>query len=142
MKKIKSLFVVVILFMTYTSFSQDQQIKPPKFHLRCTSSYNKNEPLVVIDNSISSPKILSFLPHEIIEDMYFLPMPLYLINGREYSEEELFGADPTSIYAPLSEQEIEYILAIKQEEAMTIYGEKGKNGVVIVSTKNGKPVKK
>ena len=60
----------------------------------------------------------------------------------EYTEQELFGPNPTSPYTPLSEQEIDSITVLQQEKAITIYGQKGKKGVVIISTKNGKPAAK
>jgi hypothetical protein len=141
MKKIKSIFVVVILFITYISFSQNQQIRPYQ-SCRLVTQNSNFDAILLVDGKIYSSKMWSILPPEVIEDISFLRNPLYLINGREYSEEELFGANPTSIYAPLSEQEIEYILAIKQEDAVPVYGEKGRKGVVIVSAKNGKPAKK
>ena len=63
-----------------------------------------------------------------------------VINGVEYSEEHLFGPNPTSPYAPLNKQKITSTKILLSEEAVSIYGEKGKKGVVIISTKNNKPV--
>lgn len=113
---------------------------------------NKNAPLVVIDgkaitsraNSIndSDKKALSDLDDDEIENVVELKEPLYVINGVYYSEEELFGSNPTSPYAPLSKQEIETIVVLQEKDAVPVYGEKGRKGVVIVSTKNGKPLKK
>ena len=59
-----------------------------------------------------------------------------------YSEEELFGPNPTSPYSPLNKQLIETISILQDEKAVSIYGEKGKNGVVIITTKDGKPAPK
>ena len=68
-----------------------------------------------------------------------LPDPLYIINGVSYSEKELFGSKPSSPYAPLSKLKIETISILQDEKATAIYGEKGKKGVVIITTKTGKP---
>ena len=72
----------------------------------------------------------------------YLSEPLYIINGIEYSEEALFGPNPTSPYSPLNQQEIVSTTILQGLEATSIYGEKGKNGVVIISTKNGKAAQK
>jgi hypothetical protein len=115
-------------------------------------SLNKNTPLVVIDGkAITSransrkddgKKALSDFDDDEIETIVELKEPLYVINGVYYSEEELFGANPTSPYAPLDKQEIETIVVLQEKDAVPVYGEKGRKGVVIVSTKNGKPFKK
>jgi TonB-dependent SusC/RagA subfamily outer membrane receptor len=105
----------------------------------------KNLPLVVIDgktitnNKKSGEEIVSELDKEEFESVY-LKEPLYIINGAYYSEESLFGKNPTSPYAPLDKQEIKTIKILQDENATAIYGEKGKKGVVIITTKTGKPV--
>ena len=53
----------------------------------------------------------------------------------EYSEESLFGKNPTSPYAPLSKQKIEKIEVLQPTDAIKIYGKKGEKGVVIISIK-------
>lgn len=74
------------------------------------------------------------------DTIIYLKEPLYIINGVEYSEESLFGARPTSPYAPLNLQEEGMTTAIfTGREALRKYGDKGKNGVVVITTKNGKP---
>lgn len=67
---------------------------------------------------------------------------LYIINGVEYSEASLFGIKPTSPYAPLSQQIIKKIEVLRSEKATAKFGEKGKNGVIIITTKNGIPLKR
>jgi hypothetical protein len=105
----------------------------------------KNAPLVVIDgNAIANSKkdgtqTLSELDNTEIESIVELKEPLYIINGVYYSEEDLFGKKPTSPYAPLDKQEIKTIKILQDEEAIATYGEKGKKGVVIITTKTGKP---
>ncbi|WP_395059531.1 hypothetical protein [Flavobacterium sp.] len=105
----------------------------------------KNLPLLVVDgktitnNKKSGEEIVSELDKEEFESVY-LKEPLYIINGNYYSEESLFGANPTSPYAPLDKQEIKTIKILQDENATAVYGEKGKKGVVIITTKTGKPV--
>ena len=111
-----------------------------------------NAPLVVINDAlVSSKKYKSVMDaknsltdtyENELESLVVLDEPLYIINGVEYSEESLFGQHPTSPYAPLSKQKIESFTVLQNEKAIEKYGEKGKKGVVIISTKNGKPLPK
>ncbi len=108
----------------------------------------KNAPLMVIDgkaitsrkNAKSGEEMVSEMETDGVESIVVLKEPLYIINGIEYSEEDLFGAKPTSPYAPLDKQEIETIFILQDEKATAIYGKKGEKGVVIITTKNKKPV--
>lgn len=99
----------------------------------------KAPPLVVVDGKKSEQKTLSKMNGDDIESIVILKEPLYIINGVHYSEEDLFGAKPTSPYAPLDQQDITTITILQDEEAIEKYGEKGKKGVVIITTKTGKP---
>jgi hypothetical protein len=98
----------------------------------------KLSPLVVINGEVAKNGKKAMNDVE-IESLVELKEPLYIINGIHYSELEMFGPNPTSPYAPLEKQEITSLKILLEEEAVKIYGEKGKKGVVIVSTKNGKP---
>jgi TonB-dependent SusC/RagA subfamily outer membrane receptor len=105
----------------------------------------QNPPLIVVDGKAvitsrkkSSEKALSEINKDNVE-MVYLKEPLYIINGVHYTEESLFGKNPTSPYAPLNKQEIKTIKILQDENATAIYGEKGKKGVVIITTKTGKP---
>lgn len=97
-----------------------------------------NDDLVLIDGKLSkkSPKNIANSDYETVTE---LKNPLYYINGVAYTEEELYGEKPTSPYAPLSKQKIDTIVVLLPERAIPIYGEKGKNGVVIITTTDGKP---
>jgi hypothetical protein len=101
----------------------------------------KLDPLVIVNGEVSK-KQLSNLDEDEIDSVLELPEPLYIINSVYYTEKELFGPNPTSPYAPLNKQKIETISVLQPEKAVTIYGEKGKKGVVIVTTKDGKPLPK
>ena len=93
-----------------------------------------NDDLVVIDGKLTkkSPKNISNADYESVIE---LKNPLYYINGVAYTEEELYGENPTSPYAPLSKQNIDTIVVLQPERAIPIYGEKGKNGVIIITIK-------
>ncbi len=98
----------------------------------------KVEPLVIVDDKITNKKVSDLVDEE-VDILVELKEPLYIINGIEYTELEMFGPNPTSPYSPLNKQEIESFTVLQPEKATSIYGEKGKKGVVIVTTKNGKP---
>ncbi|MFN4027034.1 MAG: hypothetical protein ACK4IZ_06270 [Flavobacterium sp.] len=106
------------------------------------SNAKKEKPLLVYNNKAEDKQTVKEVEMDEIESIVELPDPLYIINGVEYTEQELFGPNPTSPYTPLSEQEIDSITVLQQEKAITIYGQKGKKGVVNNSTKNGKPAVK
>lgn len=114
-----------------------------------TQTAKKQDPLFVIDGKAitksrkeSEALLKSKATTDDIESFDVLTEPLYIINGVEYSEEELFGTNPTSPYFPLNKQEIISTTVFQGESATNLYGEKGKKGVVVIVTKNGKPVKK
>jgi len=106
------------------------------------SDAHKEKPLIVIDDKIAKKQNLKNINADNLESIVELKEPLYIINGVEYSEQEVFGPNPTSPYTPLDQQEIETISILQDGKAVEAYGEKGKNGVVIITTKNGKPLVK
>ncbi|MFY8187888.1 MAG: hypothetical protein ACOVLC_08005 [Flavobacterium sp.] len=93
----------------------------------------------MIDNKAESLQKLNEIDPTEIEEIRVLNEPLYIINGVEYSEQEVFGPKPTSPYSPLDKQKIETVSILQDEEAVSKYGDKGKKGVVIITTKDGKP---
>jgi hypothetical protein len=93
-----------------------------------------NDDLVLVDGELTKESLSNLNPDE-IESIVELKEPIYFINGVEYSEESLFGENPTSPYAPLSKQKIEKIEVIQPADAVKIYGKKGEKGVVIISIK-------
>lgn len=113
----------------------------------------KSTPLVVVngnamahsDDAKKDKMLRSEMPNfapENVDSLVILDEPLYIIDGIYYSENDLFGKNPTSPYAPLDKQEIKTITILQDLEATSKYGEKGKKGVVIITTKNGKPAPK
>ncbi len=102
------------------------------------SVQQKDKPLVVVNGKAVTGKEYN-LNGEDVESVVVLDDPLYIINGTYYTEQELFGPNPTSPYSPLDKQEIETISVLQGENATKIYGDKGKKGVVLIRTKNGKP---
>jgi negative regulator of sigma E activity len=101
----------------------------------------KLDPVLVIDGKISK-KTLSNLDEDEAESIIELKEPLYIINSVYYTEQELFGPNPTSPYAPLNKQKVETISILQPEKAVSIYGKKGEKGIVIVTTKDGIPLPK
>lgn len=57
--------------------------------------------------------------------------PLYELNGKIISKEEMDGIEPNTIQS---------ISVLKGESATSVYGTKGKNGVIIISTRESKKV--
>ncbi|MWB96429.1 hypothetical protein GON26_18860 [Flavobacterium sp. GA093] len=113
----------------------------------------KSKPLVVLngnaiahsDDTKRDKMMQDELPNlkpENVESLVILEDPLYIIDGVYYSENDLFGNNPTSPYAPLDKQDIKTMTILQDLEATSKYGEKGKKGVVIITTKNGKPALK
>ena len=103
------------------------------------SAKKKEEPLYVVDDKKADLSVVKDVDDEDFESIVHLPDPLYIINGVYYTEQQVFGPNPTSPYTPLNQQEIETISILQDEKAVSIYGEKGKKGVVIITTKGGKP---
>lgn len=99
----------------------------------------KPAPLVILDGKATKSE--NVLNRDDIEAVTYLNDPLYIINGVEYTENELFGPNPTSPYFPLNKQNIISTTVLQGESATNLYGEKGKKGVVIISTKDKKPLK-
>lgn len=113
----------------------------------------KSAPLVILNgnamahsNEAKKDKMMrDELPNlnpENVDSLVVLDEPLYIIDGIYYSENDLFGNNPTSPYAPLDKQDIKTITILQDLEATEKYGEKGKKGVVIITTKTGKPAPK
>lgn len=104
---------------------------------------NKQPPLVLIDGKVSKSKKYAngLMPESEFESVTYLENPLYIINGEQFTETEVFGPNPTSPYSPLAKQNILSTTILQGEAATNAYGEKGKNGVVIITTKDKKPKK-
>lgn len=116
-------------------------------------SQNKSEkqkPLLIVDGKPLVAKTQREYDQKLAEAMesvpaerdtvFYLKKPLYIIDGKEYSEQSLFGPNPTSPYAPLNLQEEGMKTTVYTgKDAVKRFGDKGKNGVVVVTTKNGKP---
>ena len=106
-----------------------------------TEQTKKSAPLVVIDGKASNEKELRNISSSQLDSIIVLKEPLYIINGVQYTEQELFGPNPTSPYAPLTKQNIIKTVILQEADAEKEYGDKGKKGVVIITTKDGKPKK-
>lgn len=122
--------------------SETIEMKVKKEETKKGTETRKASPLVVIDGKASNKKVEDIKEADDLENIVELKDPLYIINGKEYSEKELFGPNPTSPYYPLNKQEIESISIYQNDEAIEQFGDKGEKGVVVIKTKNGKPAKR
>ncbi|AWK07280.1 hypothetical protein HYN56_24830 [Flavobacterium crocinum] len=136
----------------YSSNPQRESYKVA-FAEKSASRAKKSTPLVVLngnamahsDDAKKDKMMRNELPNlnpENVDSLVVLDEPLYIIDGIYYSENDLFGNNPTSPYAPLDKQDIKTITILQDLEATEKYGEKGKKGVVIITTKTGKPTPK
>jgi len=125
--------------VNYELKETDKKIEIPTSHLLVIDGK-------VIKNKYSNDNIEAsseqIKEDEDVETVIVLKEPLYIINGMEYTEESLFGKNPTSPYAPLNKQKIKSVEVLQAPEAQARFGEKGKKGVVMITTKNGKFTKK
>lgn len=103
---------------------------------KASQKTKKEDPIIVVNGEVQKNIDLE---NEEFETIIHLTNPLYIINGVYYTEQEVFGPNPTSPYSPIKKQKIESITVLEPEKAQKIYGEKGKEGIVIIYTKNGKP---
>lgn len=138
--------------MGYSGYSQRESAKVA-YSAAPVQKAKKNAPLVILngnamahsDDAKKDKMMRNELPNlnpENVDSLVVLDEPLYIIDGIYYSENDLFGKNPTSPYAPLDKQDIKTITILQDLEATEKYGEKGKKGVVIITTKNGKPAPK
>jgi TonB-dependent SusC/RagA subfamily outer membrane receptor len=87
MKTLKFTLTIVILFLVNITFSQDKNVKIVS---------KKNNPLIVVNDSILKYEVIEFL----------------------------------------NPNDIESVTVWKDEKAKSMYGENGKNGVIVITTKN------
>lgn len=72
--------------------------------------------------------------------------PLYIVDGVPYPSQSLgnttastiFGGVPQSVLNGINPEDIESIEVLKDADATAIYGSRGANGVVLITTKKGK----
>jgi len=82
-----------------------------------------------IVNSSTKPILKDTMPERIITGINpKAGVPLYIVNGHETDKAAALDIKP---------EEIELVRVIKEDVALQVYGEKGKNGVVIINTKPG-----
>lgn len=127
-------------------YSSAKGVKSEQYEIHYSDALEKKaeqskiaSPLVIIDGKVSSKKEFQKISSSQLDSIIVLKEPLYIINGIQYSEQELFGPNPTSPYAPLTKQDIIKTVILQEADAEKEYGDKGKKGVVIITTKDGKP---
>ena len=133
--------------------SQERESAKVAFADKSAQRAKKSAPLVILngnamahsDEAKKDKMMQNELPNlnpENVDSLVVLDEPLYIIDGIYYSENDLFGNNPTSPYAPLDKQDIKTITILQDLEATSKYGERGKKGVVIITTNTGKPALK
>ncbi len=94
-----------------------------------TNNITKNASQKEVIVSSSNPVLKDTVPSRVITGINpKAGEPLYIVNGIETDKVNTLYFKP---------EEIETIRVIKEDMALGIYGEKGKNGVVIINTKPG-----
>jgi N-acetylmuramoyl-L-alanine amidase len=92
-----------------------------------TNNLTKNLLQKEVIVSSSNPFLKDTVPTKIITGVNpKAAAPLYIVNGKETDKAVALDIKP---------EEIEGIRVIKEDMALRVYGEKGKNGVVIINTK-------
>ncbi|AZQ43934.1 M56 family metallopeptidase [Nonlabens ponticola] len=90
-----------------------------------------NRKMVTSRWSIADPQDpMTIIATDDLPDPYTLyngkSKPLFILDGKEAGEEEFRNINP---------QQIESVSVLKDENAISLYGDKGKNGVIIIVTK-------
>ena len=96
------------------------------------------EPLVVIDDKVEKKSIKEIEFNE-VDSLVVLKEPLYIINGVEYTEQQVFGPNPTSPYTPLNKQEIETLYILQDEKLSKSMVTKAKKVLSLLPPKMGNP---
>lgn len=84
-------------------------------------TYSNNDSI-----EINSNDIWAYQNKNSVKRMYGNKPPLFILNGVEVKQEA---------FEKLSPKNIELVSVLKDESATSLYGDKGKNGVVIITTK-------
>ena len=72
------------------------------------------------------------------EKMAAFSAPLVIVDGKSYGRTSFCKLDDLTINGKkFNVDDIEAIDILKSKEAAYIYGDKGKNGVILITTKNG-----
>ena len=91
-------------------------------------AHNGSYHAVVLKKASDQPVSLKILGVDVIQEDN---QPLYILDGKEMSKEEMANISPS---------DIESLALLKDSSASSLYGEKGKYGVVIINSKdNARP---
>jgi TonB-dependent SusC/RagA subfamily outer membrane receptor len=106
----KALFLITLAFLSYSLKAQNTD---------------------VAKDTTQAPKGLTTLPEgTIVKDPKSdFDAPLYILDGKEISRKEV---------AKIKSEHIASVTVLKDAESVSPYGEKGKNGVVLIETKKSK----
>lgn len=94
-----------------------------------SKSFNAGNIMKEEANTLAYPVLKDTVPAKVITGVNpDAPAPLYIVNGKETDKITALDIKP---------EDIQDIRVIKNEIALKVYGEKGKNGVVIINIKPG-----
>ncbi|MGD0340749.1 MAG: TonB family protein [Bacteroidales bacterium] len=140
-RKFKVLLVLPVFATVFYAFAT------PEYHYGPTANSTKETAIATIDipspiqalqkekNTISEKRIPQDTSRSLVKIKKALaetPNSLIIIDGVQSDTKTLNGINPNDIAS---------ISVLKDESATALYGEKGKNGVILVTTKNGVALK-
>ncbi|MDD4516126.1 M56 family metallopeptidase [Massilibacteroides sp.] len=103
--------------------------EPTPDFLKSKNITEKNGVILVTTRSADASKLSTSFEKEQDEFYKSLNAPLIIVDGKEYDAKGSGMPDPTTI---------ESITILKDEKAMDFYGEKARNGVVLIELKKNK----
>ncbi len=141
MKNLKNILSIIILLISFISFGQEiptEDLKPNK-----DIKYERLlKGRVYGVNNLKSSDLILKPPYYADGDKRFdTTQPLFIVDGIVFdngSENGIFTQGKTSTssrFLDLEPNNIDSISILKGEEAIEKYGEEGKNGVILVTTK-------
>ncbi|MEW5676167.1 hypothetical protein ABGT15_07625 [Flavobacterium enshiense] len=144
MKKIKTFSLGIAMLISFLTFAQEKTVSNLSENKQLTTPkplHQDEKPLVYINGKTAGEmdyfKYSSFnnIKDKNIESTVVLNNPLYIINGKSYTEKKLFGPNPTANYASLKPKYIREVLAFHGREATEKYGSRARNGVIQITLK-------
>jgi TonB-dependent SusC/RagA subfamily outer membrane receptor len=115
----KNLLTAAALFLAFSAWSQ----QAPKNEESSASSTSRQNELIIRDGRGKDP--------------------LYVIDGVMVMETDSAGnVAPAKTMPELDVNDVESVMVLKDSSATALYGEKGVNGVILITTKRGTRLKK
>ena len=144
MEKIKTFSLGIAMLISFLTFAQEKTVSELSENKLLTTPkpiQQDEKPLVYINGKTAAEidyfKYSSFnnIKDKNIESTVVLNNPLYIINGKSYTEKKLFGPNSTAKHASLKPKYIREVLVFSGKEAIAKYGTRGRNGVIQITLK-------